>query len=326
MNKKQYTKWIVIAAAAVVMLCAVFILVRRSNDQRRQNEIMALSQEIQQREIELRHLEVELNSLEHEEKKRLQCTGTIEVLFQEPDSVICSTLVPRFSAYEVTGVIVLAADQLPGMEGYMTAEEFRSLLGQGWEYCWRYDGEEDLLLWYGHLCTAAQSLGVAVTDTVYFPENSYQPERDAEFIRYGFKNLVYKGSYALDSQADLPDEAGAWRIQLYELASNEANSGRLNAITKNGENTAGTLSLRIGTDYLSTDEVIYVLTVGWAPYINAGQLSICGFSEARTIQAENQRKREMNESPFSEEYVQLQQQIEALDQEINDMRKRFEQL
>lgn len=326
MNKKQYTKWIVIAAAAVIVVCAVFILVRRSNDQRRQNEITALSREIQRREIELGRLKDELYGLEREEKKLLRCTGTMEVLFKEPDRAIYSTLLPKFSKYKAGGVIVLAGDQLPGMEGYLTEEEFRFLMEQGWEYCWRYDGEEDLLLWYGRLCSAAQSLGVPTTDSVLFAENCYQPERDAEFIRYGFKNLIYQGDYALSSQADLPDEAGILHIQLYELGSDEANAEKLNTLITNSENVALMLSLRHGTHYISAGDIIYALSTIWAPYINAGQMSICGFSEARTIQEENGRKRAVNESPFSEEYLRLQQQIEALDLEINDMRKRFEQL
>ena len=326
MNNPRHTKWIVIAAVAIVVICTLFILIKQTDSQQKQNDVAALSEEIQRKEIELRRIEEALISLEREEKKQLQCTGTIEMLFQEPDSLVYNTLAPTFSKYRALGVIVLAGDQLPGMDGNMTEDEFRSLLEYGWEYCWRYDGEGNLQVWYEGLLSAAQSLKIALTDSVYFSENCYQPERDDEFVQLGFRNLIYSDEYSINTQTDLSLVANVLHIQLYELANNEADSQKLNDIIENSENAAGMLSLRGEKKYFSSGDLIYALSTIWAPYINAGQLSICGFSEARTIQAENQRKRALNESPYSEEYVRLQQQIQALNEQLNTLRMRFEQL
>lgn len=326
MNKKKYTKWIVIALIASTVVCTVFIIHQENDRQQKQYDIATLSQEIQQREIELRHLEEALSSLEREEEKATQCCATIEPIFLEPDSAVSGTLALEFQKVRSTGVIVLTGNQLPGMEGYMTAEEFRTLLESGWEYCWRYNGEDDLQSWYDGLCSAAQSLGVAVTDSVYFVENSHQPDRDEAFIQLGFKNLIHQGEYENSAQTNLTDEKGVWHIPISAIEINDAGLSVLDHSIKNSDNAVLLLSLRRGDHYISMNDLLYTLSNICSPYIKADQLSICGFSEARMIQAENQKKREMNESPFSEEYLQLQQQIQALNEQLDTLRMRFEKL
>lgn len=322
MNKRA--RLVTILAVAFVVLSAAFVLIIQINNNRNRKNAETYSQMIQPLEMELDSLEKELTALERAENRELARIATLNPLFTDLTPDIMTVILPALQPLGCSASLLLSPEQMPGMNGNITLEQFHQLLDCGWEYCWYYNGKEEINEWYRKMQETISLYGLAAPKTVYCAANGYKTALDETLRGMGFENVIHHGEAGLNLYNTQPESSGIWRIGTMDtaLASETALESALYQIVDAHANIVFSISSS-GNGALLWPNIGYIVDNYLAPSVKSGVLALCGAVGARAIQEENVRREAAAAAGHGLEYIATQQKIEALRQKIEALQDEY---
>lgn len=137
--------------------------------------------------------------------------GTTQVIFTGLEADVYNICYPIMKEFEYTGTLAISMQQLPGMEGLMTMEQFEKLLKEGWKICIKWDSTTPVNKWWPQLQKKVKQLGLEMASTVYFTTGTYTGSLDSQIQKMGFSIVVHHGEES-GSLIQLNDEEGLWHL------------------------------------------------------------------------------------------------------------------
>lgn len=153
----------------------------------------------------------ERDRLESDVLATLGNTSYMSLLFTGLDSVIYTDIfgVMTDGDIKIVGVLAFSRDELPGMEGKITEEQYRLLVSQGWGNALYWDGEGELSAFLDDMKASLESIGIDMPKSIAFKAKTYLKSYDALLGEYGIVNAVHSGEEGLDIiEVNEPD--GVW--------------------------------------------------------------------------------------------------------------------
>lgn len=129
-------------------------------------------------------------------KEGLGNTSFMSLAFVSLDSALYLEVVPKMvsgyeGAVELVGVLALSRDELPGLEGKITLEEYRSLILRGWGCALYWDGEGELVDFITQMQSLLSALDIELPKSIMFAAGAYSEEYDDTLLSYGIENAIH---------------------------------------------------------------------------------------------------------------------------------------
>ena len=162
--------------------------------------------------------------------------GTTEVIFTGLEQEVYTVCYPIMKQYEYTGTLAISSTQFPGMEGFMSLEQFQQLINEGWDVCVKWDASTPVRQWWPELQNKMQQLGLEPCAAVYFTTSTYKSGLDPQLQEMGFSIVVHHGEET-DSLIQLNDEEGLWHLGAVGLMGEKPKFRLTEAIAQKGNIT-----------------------------------------------------------------------------------------
>lgn len=137
----------------------------------------------------------ERNGLDAEMQDALGNAAYMSFVFVGLDSALYTDVYPIMSDGEVklVGVIALSQDELPGVEGNITLDQYEELILTGWGNALYWNGEGALSEFISEMRISLDDLGIALPKSIIFAEDSYSQSYDQLLLECGIENAVHSG-------------------------------------------------------------------------------------------------------------------------------------
>lgn len=112
-----------------------------------------------------------------------------EALYTEVYPMMC----PDGEEIDLVGVMALSKDELPGMDGNISMEQYLELASVGWGTALYWDGMGELEGFIVEMQSLLGELEIDLPASVIFAKGSYDTSCDEMLTRYGIKNAVHSG-------------------------------------------------------------------------------------------------------------------------------------
>ena len=193
--------------AVILLVAAVFTLFscnrRAEEDPEYERQLAAL---INEKQILLKEREALQNGM----SAAVGRCSFMSFIFTELDDGLYNDVFPIFSDGEpIVGVMALSEDELPGLEGRVTREQFDRLVGLGWGTALYWDGEGSLVDFLDSMRAKLSVLGIDMPSSLVFKAGMYELEYDSVLESYGIFNAFHGGD-ADFSLVDSSDPEGTW--------------------------------------------------------------------------------------------------------------------
>ena len=142
-------------------------------------------------------LELELKSLEDEYDTKINGIAHNYIVFTDFDPAYFDEIVEKMDAGKYKGHLVLREQNFPNEPGYLTLDQFNTLMRKGWDYCVLYETSEQF-----HRTRQLFEMNNMKCKTVYFVKDVYQSYMDVYLLNLGFNIAIHHGeaetNYYLD--------------------------------------------------------------------------------------------------------------------------------
>lgn len=320
LDKRPGFKIALIAAAVVLAGGLVFFFwMEERKNQERQAAYVEMERELRPFEQDVYQLKRELDELKAEHKDEAQGMGSVVILFSNLDERIYKEIYPQMKNYGLTGVLTLSEKNFPGQKGCLSMEEFQELLSAGWECSLRWeDSSGNPEEWLETMGELAESAGIALPKTVYFPAETYDDKADSFLSEQGFLAAVHHGERggALIT-TDAAD--GLWYTGA--VMWNQS-SGRI--ILGEVISEKGNLVFTVGSDgqeeeYEKTAFQNMLSLI--RQYGEADSLKAAGLLEAREYR--QQLEKVKTDSGYEKQKAELEEQIQELNKKIEAITDKY---
>lgn len=162
-----------------------------------QSSVGKKSEELEKKKSSILREMAELESLYSE---RMSGNAFLQILCSEPRVEIYKEVYPVLNEQNMTGILAVSVDAMPGDKGYMSIKQAKKLLAVGWELCLKYDASYgDVSLWYEAIAARMDDLGFDLPKNVYFEKSKFQedmiPQLEANELTHYFHRETSFGFY-----------------------------------------------------------------------------------------------------------------------------------
>lgn len=157
-------------------------------------------------------LTTEKYNLANNMEKELGNTSYMSLVFTQLPEALYNEVYPVMAEGEVklVGVMAFSENELPGLEGKITVEEYEELISVGWGNALYWNGETKLVDFLSDMQLLLGEIDVAFPRTVMFGPALYSTEYDAVLEEYGIENAIHDAEGDSEIVEDEnPD--GIWR-------------------------------------------------------------------------------------------------------------------
>lgn len=186
--------------------------------------------------VEKQNIEEKIAKLDRAYEDSKTPKGTTQILFTGFEEDVYNTCYPIMKEFEYTGTLALSLNQLPGMEGLMSLEQFQELLNEGWDVCIKWDAQTPVNNWWPKLQKQVKELGIETVPIIYFTTGTYTSTLDAQLQDMGFSIVVHHGEES-DSLIQLGEEEGLWHLGAVGLMGEKPRIRLEEAIAQKGNIT-----------------------------------------------------------------------------------------
>lgn len=236
-KEKEMIKRIAIIVT-IVLTIAMGVLIWSANKQEQKEA--AQHEEINEKRrplvVKKQKIEQQIADLDKQYEANKLPKGTTQVIFTGLEADVFNICYPIMKEFEYTGVLALSLNQLPGMEGLMTVEQFRQLVNEGWDICVKWDASTPVKNWWPELQKQINALGLETGTVVYFTTGTYTKSLDSQIQSMGFSIVVHHGEEH-DSLIQLNDEEGLWHLGSVGLMGEKPKLRLTEAIAQKGNIT-----------------------------------------------------------------------------------------
>lgn len=133
---------------------------------------------VQELETKRQRLEEQLVVLQRNQNTARDC-GMGILLFEKPSERLYTEVLPIMQEYELTGVVVLRAQEYPGQPGCITVEQMQEMAEAGWIFCAGWDGKEEL----EGLREPFKTLKLPKSKAAWMQPDTFQPEQTETMLK-----------------------------------------------------------------------------------------------------------------------------------------------
>lgn len=230
-------KKIVAVLTAVLLVGLLFFLWNVKNEEQKEAQQYEEMDDARRPLLVKKHeIEQQLVDLEKNYEANKMPKGTTQVVFTGLEADVYNICYPIMKEFEYTGTLAVSMNQLPGMEGLMTVEQFQELVKEGWKICIKWDHETPVNRWWPELQKKVKDLGFETCPSVYFTTGTYTGSLDAQLQQMGFTIVIHHGEESA-SLIQLNDEEGLWHIGAVGLMGEKPKLRLTEAIAQKGNIT-----------------------------------------------------------------------------------------
>ena len=179
-----------IALLIVIAILAGGFLYVRNVDQQDKQRMRDLYAEVEPLQRQREALIAERDRLETEYTLQMRDVGTVELLFRQLNVSIFTDVYPKMRDLGVIGVLGVNNHEYPGYGYRMSLEQFSRLVKDGWGCCFIYESTSDFDSWYEGMARKLENDGLPVPRAIYFPDNTYSNAINASLIRCGIDTVI----------------------------------------------------------------------------------------------------------------------------------------
>lgn len=230
-------KRIVVVATAVLLLgLVIFVSIVNKEEQKTAQKYEKIDDARRPLLVKKQEIEQQLVDLDKNYEANKVPKGTTQVIFTGLEADVYNICYPIMKEHEYTGTLAISLNQLPGMEGLMTVEQFQELVKEGWDICIKWDAETPVNTWWPELQKQVEQLEMETGSVVYFTTGTYTGELDAKLVEMGFSIVVHHGEES-GSLIQLNDEEGLWHLGAVGLMGEKPKLRLTEAIAQKGNIT-----------------------------------------------------------------------------------------
>ena len=156
----------------------------------------------------------EKNGLDSDMENKLGNASFMSLVFAELDDALYNVVYPMMSpdeegAVELVGVMALSPDELPGMEGNVTLDEYNELISHGWGAALYWDGHGELADFVTDMQSLLSALDIDMPSSVIFAKGAYTSSYDEVLADCGIENAIHSGEEEMKF-VEKNDPDGIW--------------------------------------------------------------------------------------------------------------------
>lgn len=317
-------KRILVLVLALALLGAGFWYVRKT-ERAEQMHIQEMYRQIEPLQEKQLALKKELENLDAEFENRSRDFSTLQILFREMSAPLYTEVYQQMRGRGITGLMGLSMINYPGTGNNITADQYQSMIADGWGICYYYDGEFELDFWLTNLESWLRRDGYGVPTSIYIPQG-YTAAMDEVLARHGITTLVTDS--ADGSTVAAPDTDGLWKTGA--MVWNY--KGVINDLQLLAQTDGGNLILRVSfsgeEDAYNKSSFERCLATLQELTVNLNQedeaekrtgdgILLMGFDEARKWHLQAEADSLKQEEEYAARRAELEAQLEAVSEEIS---------
>ena len=314
MKEKKIWGWISMGALCLLLLIGLLIVEIQDRESKQHRALVLQQAEPLERQRD--ELIARRDRLEREYYDQDLGQATEQLLFLELDPLLMEEVFPKLQERQITGVLGLYADNFPGDEGKLSPEELQNLLDAGWEICLVYQEGESFSAWDKAMTERLRREGLSKPETLYFPENSYDPTLEAQILSCGYRTVVQFGKNRMKTQ-DGNAADGLWFIGA-DPWNYAGVKDSLTDLVRTGGEHCYTVRFSAGREEYETIPFVNMLDFV-ETFRKNESLVITGFARAWELHDSNQNRQKAAEEAWRQEDRELQQQIMELNQQLHEI-------
>lgn len=251
-----------------------------------------------------------IEELQSEYQLRIDGSACLTIVCTELTESIYTEVYPDMQKHGYTGILALSEKQLPDAADCITSEQFRRMTEDGWGICLLWDGETALEQWLPEMQHRLQARGLPMPQELYFERDTYTKTYDTLLAQYGIDTVVHHQEEGLPYVTTQLEE-GVQHIGAMGW-NQTGSSDRLARAAHSG----GILVFTIGDPYVYHDSQFVKMLDKVDEYCTSSRVLVTDFSAASTHRLSAQQLGAAHRAELEEEIAKVQQQIAALDEEI----------
>lgn len=248
-------------------------------------------------------------------------TTTSEIIFTSIDSRLYTKAYPIMKRYDMTGVMALSVDSMPGEDDNISFYEFKQLVEAGWTYCVVCTDARHFDDWLEKMDYKIKFYYLTMPEIIYFPDKAYSHDLDEKIAEAGFTVVVHHGEERQPVLVSNSMSDGLWLPGAVPMNTNtitaiaDAYSARANIIY-----TVSFDSMR--SDNFDASNFTTCLRVLNA-YMNLRFLYYTDILSARASFVENEKRVEKLTEEYEADKAELENKVIAIDDELNRLYASF---
>ena len=261
-------------------------------------------------------ISLELDALEREYDLKLNGKAQTFLLFSDFNTKHFKELTTLLDKYGYYGTLILSEECFPSKEGYLTIDEFNTLIKKGWNYCILYENAEQ----FDYLHRLFEVNGMR-TDTVYFKKGTYDVSIDNQLIALGYKSIVHHGENGMNLYQDEMNN-GIWHVGNMGLVGPSPRAKLLDTIKVYGA-FSYTISFNEDNEEEYYDyETLTLVMNSFNTFVNKDKLKVTDLERGLVDRQEiidnytiNKKAYDEKKAKLNKELVEIKKQIEELERE-----------
>lgn len=248
-------------------------------------------------------------------------TTTAEIIFTSIDARLYTKAYPIMKRYDMTGMMALSVDSMPGEGSNISFYEFKKLLEAGWTYCVVCTDARNFDDWLDKMEYRVNFFYLTMPEVIYFPEKTYSHELDEKIAEAGFTVVVHHGEgrqpiLVSDSMSD-----GLWLPGAVPLNTNTITN------IADAYNARANIIYTVSFDALASDKfdasnfTTYVRILN--AYMSLRYLYYTDILSARASFVENEKRVEKLTVQYEADKAELEGRVTAIDDELNRLYASF---
>lgn len=305
----------------VTLVCAVFlgVFLWTSNQQEKKQaeKYMELSEKRRPLLVEKEKIEQSLVDLEKEYEAGRIPKGTTQVIFTGLESEVYSICYPIMKDFGYTGTLAVSLTQFPGMEGCISVEQFKELLGAGWDVCVKWDSVTPEKEWWPQLEKQLVQLGVQAVTVAYFTTGTYSKALDPVLQEKGISIVVHHGEDAALIQT--VDEEGLWHLGSVGLMGEKPKLRLREAVAQKG-NMAYLVGFEL-EDEMYDERSFRAMLSCFKQYEESSELLVLSPEETRQHYRERAAEYEQEKlAAYNQKRAEVEEKLKAVEKELEQLK------
>ena len=260
-------------------------------------------------------ISLELDSLEREYDLKLNGKAQTFLLFSDFNTKHFKELTTLLDKYGYYGTLILSEECFPSKEGYLTIDEFNTLIKKGWNYCILYENAEQ----FDYLHRLFEVNGMR-TDTVYFKKGTYDVSIDNQLIALGYKSIVHHGENGMNLYQDEINN-GIWHVGNMGLVGTSPRAKLLDTIEVYGA-FSYTISFNEDNEEEYYDyETLTLVMNSFNTFVNKDKLKVTDLERGLVDRQEIIDNYTINKKSYDEKKAKLNKELEEIKKQIEELER-----
>ena len=245
---------VIVTVALILGFIMILFVYDAIEDARRLQNKKEFEERVRELNVEKNELKDQAEALSRQVMDSLGSGACLPIVVYGTDAELYEFIFPLFGGEEGSevlpsrGILALSPEELPGMEGRITEEQFASIVEAGWQIVVYWDGQGNLAEHLDYMKIVFVGYGLDPADTVLFRHGAYKTEYDSMLIREGIKYIFHSGEEFLDYvESGAREEGELWHIGAVGWNTYGVSSTMLTSLLASGGVLAFTVDFTVGS-------------------------------------------------------------------------------